>query len=404
MLGTIDIRMPLYAPATWARRAEAEEATGVATLSGAETRRQTALATADAYLTILARRKVLESNIRSRDTSRAHFDLASRARGARHRQPVQSPAGAAGGVEQRDLHRSGPLCGLPGAGSARRAAGRRRTGGCRRRAELRAFRGQRRRRNRTAAQHPRRLEAVRRRGDGGRTHARECLKSRLPLVQGIFQPQATYPAQFFTPRATWRLLFQVDVPIFDSGTRSADRTLRQSALDLANATQAGAMTTPSSEVRTAREAVASAERTLASARAAAAQAGEVVNIVNVSFRAGACHQHRGDRCRTDRARYGYRRGGRGGRVAARAARSPDRARTVSLDRKRGEHLARLVEVGSPVAIPRHPRRRRCSAASGSCRTTGSRSCARGPVHLRSSDDREAVGDVRIGTAMHQYLD
>jgi outer membrane protein TolC len=39
-------------------------------------------------------------------------------------------------------------------------------------------------------------------------------------------------------------------------------------------------------VRTAREAVASADRTLASARAAAAQAGEVVNIVNVSFRAG----------------------------------------------------------------------------------------------------------------------
>ena len=27
LLGTLDIRMPLYAPATWARRAEAEEAT-----------------------------------------------------------------------------------------------------------------------------------------------------------------------------------------------------------------------------------------------------------------------------------------------------------------------------------------------------------------------------------------
>jgi outer membrane protein TolC len=40
-------------------------------------------------------------------------------------------------------------------------------------------------------------------------------------------------------------------------------------------------------VRTAREAVASAGRALASTRAAADQAQQVVNITNVSFRAGA---------------------------------------------------------------------------------------------------------------------
>jgi outer membrane protein TolC len=40
-------------------------------------------------------------------------------------------------------------------------------------------------------------------------------------------------------------------------------------------------------VRTGRESVASAERELASTRSAAEQAQEVVNIVNVSFQAGA---------------------------------------------------------------------------------------------------------------------
>ena len=40
-------------------------------------------------------------------------------------------------------------------------------------------------------------------------------------------------------------------------------------------------------MRAAREAVASADRGLASARAAADQAQQVVNIVNISFRAGA---------------------------------------------------------------------------------------------------------------------
>ena len=47
------------------------------------------------------------------------------------------------------------------------------------------------------------------------------------------------------------------------------------------------MTQANSQVRRAREAVASGERSLASARAAADQAREVVNITNISFRAGA---------------------------------------------------------------------------------------------------------------------
>ena len=56
---------------------------------------------------------------------------------------------------------------------------------------------------------------------------------------------------------------------------------------MSRATFAGALTTARSEVRAAREAVASAERVLASARAAADQAQQVVDIVNISFRAGA---------------------------------------------------------------------------------------------------------------------
>jgi outer membrane protein TolC len=47
------------------------------------------------------------------------------------------------------------------------------------------------------------------------------------------------------------------------------------------------VTQASSQVRAAREAVASGERALVNARAAAEQAQQVVNIVNISFRAGA---------------------------------------------------------------------------------------------------------------------
>jgi outer membrane protein TolC len=61
---------------------------------------------------------------------------------------------------------------------------------------------------------------------------------------------------------------------------------RQAALDISRATFANALTTASSEVRAARESIASAQRALVSGRAAADQAHQVVDIVNVSFRAG----------------------------------------------------------------------------------------------------------------------
>src|SRR5262249_51825997 len=71
---TVD--MPILAAAAWARRAQAQDQHNVAELTVADTRRQIAFATADAYLTILAQRRIVESNIRARDVAKAHFDLA----------------------------------------------------------------------------------------------------------------------------------------------------------------------------------------------------------------------------------------------------------------------------------------------------------------------------------------
>src|SRR5712692_6919629 len=76
VLASLDVRMPLFAPAQWARRAQAEDNRHVAELSQADARRQIALATADAYLTVFARRRVVEANERARDVAKAHFDLA----------------------------------------------------------------------------------------------------------------------------------------------------------------------------------------------------------------------------------------------------------------------------------------------------------------------------------------
>ena len=85
-------------------------------------------------------------------------------------------------------------------------------------------------------------------------------KSYLPMFEGIFQPQSTYPSQFFIPANSWQVLFQMNILLYDSGYRAGERVIRQSAVNTARATVASKTTNISSEVRTAREAVASAER------------------------------------------------------------------------------------------------------------------------------------------------
>jgi outer membrane protein TolC len=116
---------------------------------------------------------------------------------------------------------------------------------------------------------------------------RDSSKDWYPTVDAIFQPSTTYPAQFFLPQNSWRFLVQANVPLFDSGQRSAVRAQRQSDVEQARASLSGATMEANSQVRAAREAIASNERSLASARAAADQAQQVVNITNISFRAGA---------------------------------------------------------------------------------------------------------------------
>lgn len=296
LAATLDVRMPLYAPARWARAAQAADNKEVAELSADDVRRQTALATADAYLTIIVRRRAVEANVVARDTARAHFDLAHElqrsgagsllnelraqqeltldeglvesARMALYR--AQEALGVLivsdGPVDASDEPQFATPAGLepvvpgtPGGSPARVEPLRART-------DLKLF-----------AAEQQAAERV----------LRDSARDRFPSLDAVFQPSSTYPSQFFAPQNSWRLLMQFSVPLFDSGQRHGLKIERQAAVEQSRATYAGALVTARSEVRAAREAVASGERGLATARAGAEQARRVVEIVNVSFRAGA---------------------------------------------------------------------------------------------------------------------
>ena len=279
-----DVRMPLYAPAHWARAAQAGDARLVAQANAEEIRRQTSLATADAYLTIIARRRTSDANLRARDVAKAHFDYAhelldrgagSRLNELRAQQEVSLDEGlvessrialyraqealgvllvADGPVDAADEPAFTAPADIPAL-----QAGPWRT-------DLKLFATQRQAAERVLS-------------DSG--------KDRLPYFDAAFQPSSTYPAQFFLPQNSWRLVTTLTVPIFDSGQRQALKLERQATVDESRATYIRAETQARSEVRVAREAIASADRGLASARAAADQARHVVDIVNISFRAGA---------------------------------------------------------------------------------------------------------------------
>ena len=285
LTGTIDVSMPLYAPAEWARKAQAADRKAIAELTAADVRRQIAFAAADTYLAVIGTRRVVEANERAVDTARTHYEYARTQREAgagsvlnelRAQQQLSSDQvlleasrlalyrtqealgvilAATGPVDAM----TEPVFELPPADDDPTLLALART-------DLRLFGAEERAADRVVA---------------------DSYKDRLPRVTGLFEPSSTYPSQFFTPDNSWRAVVLLSVPIFDSGLRSAIKRERESALASARATLDGAVVQARSEVRLARESIRIAERALESARAGAEQASRVVEIVNVSFRAGA---------------------------------------------------------------------------------------------------------------------
>jgi outer membrane protein TolC len=290
----LDVRLPLYAPARWARRTEAEDTKHVAELTAADARRQIALATADAYLTVIARHRVVEADERARQTAKAHYDLAhqlqiggtgSRLNELRAQEEVSTDEGLVESARLA-LYRAQEALGVLLVADGPIDAGEEPafvlppdaelsspSGGIAAPAILLQFRTD--------------LKLFATEAQASERLLRDSAKDYWPYLEGIVQPQSTQPAQFFVPSNSTRFLLQMSVPLFDSGQRRGAKGEREAALNVAKATAASATTQATSEVRAAREAVESADRGLVSAHAAADQAQQVVNIVNISFRAGA---------------------------------------------------------------------------------------------------------------------
>ncbi len=279
---SITADMPVVAAAAWARRAQADDQRQVADLAVADTKRQIAAAAADAYLTIVALRRVVDADARARDVAKAHFDLAteleqrgsgSRLNALRAQQQystIQTQLETAQMAVYRAQEALGVLVGDTGPVDA---------------GDEPAF---------EVPPDDTRLELFRTdlklfaaEQSAAERIARDSRTDWWPTVDALFTPQSTYPSPFFVPGNSWTFNLRASVPIVDSGSRAGTRMQREAAAAQARETLAGATIQAGSQVRAARVAIASAERGLTTARAAADQAQQVVTITTISFRAGA---------------------------------------------------------------------------------------------------------------------
>ena len=282
---TASLSVPLLTPVRWAERAQAADDVLVSIRTADDARRAVAVAAGEAYLQVIALRRQLQLNQFARDNANAHFEFANQR--------------FLGGIGSRLNALRAQL--EVAADDARVEAARL---GIRRAQEalgvLIAADGPV-----DAAGEPtldvpspsvpdsqlvtdrEDLQVILARQSAAQRRASDAWKDYLPSVTGLFTPTALAPTGLFANTRSWRAAVLFTVPVFEGGGRRGQARERQALVDIVSAERLDAERRAISEIRTAREAVASTERALKFAETAAQQANEVVQITDIAFREGA---------------------------------------------------------------------------------------------------------------------
>ena len=274
---------PLIIAPQWAAVRQATDQNDLANHDAMETRRQVGLSAAIAYLQVIAFQRQVEVELRALETARAHLEYADRRLegGVGSRLNQLRAAQVASETETRletarlflsraqeslgvQMAEDGPVdaAAVPALDAPTAAS----------LDELVANRPD------VKAQ----VLAVR----AADRVVRDTGKEWFPTASVSFNPQYVTPSGLFQPAKTWRLVFGVTQPLFDS-TVGARRALRTVSLDRERVAQTSVEIQARSEIRISQEAIRSFERALLSARLASQQAAEVLKISTAAFEVGA---------------------------------------------------------------------------------------------------------------------
>jgi outer membrane protein TolC len=279
------VSVPLLMPVRWAERNQAEDEVLVSVRAADEARRAVAIAAGDAYLAIIAQRRVLELNERARDNARAHFTFAnqrfqggigSRLNALRAQQEVSGDEARVEDARlaiRRAQEALGVLIGADGPVDAATEPAFDVPPPSIPDAQLISDRQD--------------VQVIFARQSAAERRAADAWKDYLPSVTGLFTPTLLAPTGLFANQRSWRATLLFTVPLFEAGGRRGQAREREALVDVVRAQRLEAERQAGSEIRTAREALAATERALQFARAAADQANEVVQITDIAFREGA---------------------------------------------------------------------------------------------------------------------
>jgi outer membrane protein TolC len=283
---TGSLSVPLVNLANWAAWAHAIDNVTVAKLSIVDAKRRVATAAANAYLMVVARHRTLEANQRALDTAKAHLDISQkrRAAGAASRleevQAAQDVSNDEVLVEQStiDLHRAqealGVLLSADGPFDA---------------ADEPAFEGLGPIDQALSGIEDRRadVKVLAMRQSAAEHVLRDSWRDFVPTLGLSFQELLQQPGSAFVLPHEWQGSLLLTIPIYEGGLRLAERSERAALVQEAAANLAGGKVQARSDVRIAADAIHLADQGLASARNAAAQAHDALDIVNLSYNAGA---------------------------------------------------------------------------------------------------------------------
>jgi hydrophobic/amphiphilic exporter-1 (mainly G- bacteria), HAE1 family len=280
----LNASMPVIAAAQWAARAQAMDQVEISRLSVTDTRRNIAVATASAYLAVIAQKRQVDVIRTAVETARGQLDYNAKRReggvGSRLNELRSSQLLAATEAQLEvllfNVRRAQEALGvLLAANGPVDAAGEpafevpQETGESEwlpNRPDLKVFTAQRQASERVV---------------------KDSRYDWWPGATVVFGPQLLTPSGIFQPSRTWSLSVQLSQPIFEGGQRKALRHQREALFQASTLSLEQAQIEARAEVRLARAAVDSRERALARARDAAQTAGEVLKITIIAFEAGS---------------------------------------------------------------------------------------------------------------------
>ena len=280
------LSMPLFAPQRWLAWAHAGEQVDIARTSLEDARRIVAVATARAYLTVMAQHRLVQITTQARDSARAHRDDAharfevgsgNRLDEVRAGQELAGDESQLAQVEANLVKArealgvlvaaDGPVeveeqLALPPAPAPADAL-------------------------REAEENRSDVRASQQRAEAARKVLRDSWADYLPLLSAVVQPFYNSPATVTQPTTGWQAQLILTIPLYDGGTRYGLRRERSALYEESKAQLDGLLRQARSDVRGAFEAVQRADESIRSARQAASLAHEALNMTMLAYREGA---------------------------------------------------------------------------------------------------------------------